>query len=179
MFKSGLFLLNLLFLLAACAQQTTPTAPAAPSASALPAASLPAIINSDVPGPSPSATPELSGELFSKVSHSTDVLHFNCDPLEIIFNLTVKNPDIKHVAFFFRMKDKATGIVNAWSNGEDMRAAGNGIFQFIFQARAIPNEARTKQAWVQFQFAGLNKAGESLGRSQIFANEITYTSDCP
>lgn len=179
MFKSGLLLLHLLFLLAACAQQATPTAPAAPTASALPAASLPAVISNDAPRPSPSATLELSGDLFLKISHSTDVLRLKCDPLEIIFNVTVKNPDIKHVAFFFRMKDKATGMVTAWSNGDDMRTAGSGIFQFIFQARAIPNEARTKEAWVQFQFAGLNKAGESLGRSQIFASEITYTNDCP
>jgi hypothetical protein len=132
-------------------------------------------LNSSTPTP----TNAVSGELFSKVSHSTNSLHLQCDPLEIIFNVTAKDPRIKSVVFFFRMKDKASGMVSAWSNGDDMRAAGNSVFQFVFKARAIPDEARYKEAWVQFQFAGLSQAGNSLGRSQIFSEEIIYTTACP
>lgn len=129
--------------------------------------------------PIPTATQAISGDLFSKISYSSEVLHRKCDPQEIIFTVNTKDPRIKGVAFFFRMKDKATGLGNEWSNGENMRKVGNNMFEFIFQASAIPNEARYKEAWLQTQFAGLNQAGESLGRSQIFASEITYTNACP
>jgi hypothetical protein len=117
--------------------------------------------------------------LFSKVSRSTAVLHLKCDPLEIIFDVTVKDPNTKGVVFLFRMKDKATGLVNGWSNGENMRPVGNGIFEFNFRANAIPGDARYKDAWVQYQFVGLNQDRQSIGRSQIFSEDITFTPKCP
>ena len=176
--KTALSLLHIFVILTACAPAPTPQPTLiGPTASALPAAGLPTLTG--VPTITPIATQAISGDLFAKVSHSTTVLHLKCDPLEIIFNVTVKDPQVKGVAFFFRMKDKTTGLVNDWSNGDDMRAAGQAMFQFVFQARAIPDEARYKDAWLQYQFAGLNQVGESLGRSQIFAEEITYTTACP
>jgi superfamily II RNA helicase len=170
-------LLSLILLLTACAQQPEQPTPAA-TATALPAASMPAP-QDDSGAPTATATQALNDDLLSKLSYSSDKLHWKCDPLEIIFTVTIKDPRIKGVAFLFRMKDKSTGMVNAWSNGDDMRPAGDNMFEFIFQAKAIPSEARTKEAWLQFQFAGLNQTGQSLGHSQIFADKITYTTTCP
>jgi hypothetical protein len=117
--------------------------------------------------------------IFSNLSHSTDTLHLECDPLEIIFDVTISDPNVDSVNFFFRMKDRATGLVNDWSNGEKMKTPGNGNFEFILRAAAIPNEARYKEAWLQYQFVALNKLGQNISHSRIFADQIIFTPACP
>jgi hypothetical protein len=179
MLKPGFVLLSLLFLLAACAR--APELPPTPRASAtvIPATEPPAPTSTPVPGATATATQVIDGNLFSKITHSTAVLHLECDPLEIIFDVTIKEPNVKGVSFFFRMKDKATGFVSEWSNGEDMRSASNGIFEFIFRASAIPTETTYKEAWVQYQLVGINQTGQTIGQSQVFSEEITFTPTCP
>jgi len=125
------------------------------------------------------STPTGQGSLFVNIYHSTDMLHLECDPLEIIFDVTVNNPDVSSVTFFFRMKDKATAIASDWSNGEKMKTPGNGNFEFIQRASAIPDEARYKEAWLQYQFVAEDKSEQAVGRSQIFEKGITFTADCP
>ena len=176
MTKIGLFFLSLTLALAACTApptiSPTPPATATVALAALPTLTVP-------PEPTATATQLINGDLFSKISRSTAVLHLRCDPLEIIFDVTIKDPNVKGVVFFFRMKDKATGLVNGWSNGENMRPVGNDMFEFNFRASAIPGDARYWEAWVQYQFVGIDQAGKSLGRSQIFSEEISYTPKCP
>jgi hypothetical protein len=177
MTRPGLLLFSLLLIITACAPARELPAAPQPSASAIPAAALPTATAR--PEATPSVTPQTASDLFVKISRSTDVLHRKCDPLEIIFDVTVSSTDVKGVAFFFRMKDKATGIVNPWSNGENMRPVGNGVFEFIFRASAIPDEARFKDAWVQYQFVGFDRNLHNLGHSPIFASDLTFTPGCP
>jgi hypothetical protein len=176
MIRSGFALFSLYLIMAACtpAPVLTPTPEA--TATAIPAASLPTM----TARLEPTATqqPDL-GEVFSKISRSSDALHMKCDPQEIIFDVTVKSADVQEVAFFFRMKDKVTGLVNPWSKGENMRSAGSNIFEFIFKASAIPEEARYKQGWVQYQFVGIDKNKQSIGHSQIFSKDLSFTISCP
>lgn len=176
MLKIGSVSLGLILFLSACAAQPVPS-PAPMPTMTLTAIALPTL--TVTPGPTPTATQTIDGDLFAKVSHSTNTLHAQCDPLEIIFDVTIKNPKIKGVVFLFRMKDKATGLVNGWSNGENMRSVGNNIYEFNFRASAIPGDARYKDAWVQYQFVGLDQNLHSLGNSQIFSEDITYTPKCP
>lgn len=172
--KTGFFLCLMLFLVACAPQPKASPAPRPTVTVTL--APLPTVTKSPEPGATSTGA---VGSLFTKVSHSTDTLHLKCDPLEIIFDATVINPDAKGVMFFFRMKDKATGLVNGWSNGENMRSVGNGIYEFNFRATAIPGNARYKDAWVQFQFLAVDKNLREIGRSQIFEEEITFTPKCP
>lgn len=174
--KAGFIFLGLILILLACTTQPTATLAPRPTMTVTPEA-LPTL--SPSPGPTPTGTQAIDGDLFSKISHSTDVLHSSCDPLEIIFDVTVKDPSVKGVMFFFRMKDKATGIDNGWSNGENMRSVGSNIFEFNFRATAIPGTARYQDAWLQYQFVGIDQDQQSLGRSQIFENDITFTPKCP
>ena len=139
---------------------------------ALPASATPRLTPTAVP------TPTGIGALFSKISHSTNVLHLQCDPLEIIFDVTARDSQVKGALFYYRLENKTNGIISEWSNAE-MRPAGNNIFEFIFRSKTIPEEARYQQAWIQYQFVGLNQAGESLGNTQIFVHEINYQPDCP
>jgi hypothetical protein len=174
--KTGFVFLSLTLVLAACA--APPTASPTPSVTATVAwVEFPTL--TITPIPTSTATQSIDGNPFFEVSRSTTELHLRCDPLEIIFDVTVKDPNVKSVVFFFRMKDKATGIVNGWSNGENMRAVGNNMFEFNFRASAIPGDARYKDAWVQYQFVGVNQTQQSIDRSQIFGEDITFTPKCP
>jgi hypothetical protein len=168
--------LSLIMVLAACT--VPPTAPPAPPLTATVALrELPTL--TITPELTATATQLVDGNPLFEVSHSSADLHLRCDPLEIIFDVTINDPNIKDVIFFFRMKDKATGIVNGWSNGEGMRAVGNNMFEFNFRASAIPGDARYKDAWVQYQFVAVNQNQQSIARSQIFGEEITFTPKCP
>lgn len=176
MSKPGSLFLSLTLMLVACAAQ--PTAfPKPPATATVALAALPSLTNN--PDPTATATQSIDGDLFSKVTRSTTVLHLRCDPLEIIFDVTVKDPNVKGVVFFFRMKDKATGLVNGWTNGENMRPVGNNMFEFNFRASAIPGDARYQDAWVQYQFVGVDQDRKSIGHSQIFSEDITFTPKCP
>ena len=162
--------------LAACAAPPT-VSPAPPATVTVALVELPTFTIK--PEPTATVTQSIDGGLFSKISRSTTVLHLRCDPLEIIFDVTVKDPNVKGVVFFFRMKDKATGLVNDWTAGGDMRPVGNAMFEFNFRASTIPGDARYKDAWVQYQFVGVNQAQQSIGHSQIFSEDITFTPKCP
>jgi hypothetical protein len=176
MTKTGFVFLSLILILAACV--TPPTvSPTPPSTATVALAAFPTLTLP--PTPTATATPSVDGNLFSKVSRSTSVLHLRCDPLEIIFDVTVKDPKVKGVVFFFRMKDKATGLVSSWLTGGDMRPVGNDMFEFNFRASTIPADVRYKDAWVQYQFVGINQDLQSIGHSQIFSEELTFTPKCP
>jgi hypothetical protein len=174
--KAGFVFLSLILAIAACTAPPT-VSPNPMATTTLVPMEFPTL--TITPGATATATQSIEGNLFSKISHSTAVLHLMCDPLEIIFDVTIKNPNVKGVVFFFRMKDKATGLVNGWSNGENMRAVGNNMFEFNFRANAIPGDARYQDAWVQYQFVGVNQGQQSIGHSQIFGEDITFTPKCP
>jgi hypothetical protein len=170
MLKIRFVFLSLILMVVACAAPPT-TSPTPPATVTLALVEIPTF--TVMPGPTATATQSIAGDLFSKV------LHLRCDPLEIIFDVTVKDPNVKGVVFYFRMKDKATGIVNDWASGGDMRSVGNNMFELIFRANAIPGDARYQDAWVQYQFVGIDQDLQSIGHSQIFGEDITFTPKCP
>src|SRR5512140_1724381 len=53
------------------------------------------------PTTTPTSTPPAFEGPFTKISRSTDNLHLKCDPLEIIFDVTVNFDKIRSVVFFF------------------------------------------------------------------------------
>jgi hypothetical protein len=176
MIKTAPVFISLILVLTACAAPPL-ASPVPPPTATVALAALPTF--TPPPEPTSTATQAIEGNLFSKISHSTSILHLKCDPLEIIFSVTVKNPQVKGVLFFFRMKDKATGLVNDWASGGNMRPVGNNMFEYNFRASAIPADGRYQDAWVQYQLVGLDKAQNSIGRSQIFSEEITFAPKCP
>ena len=126
----------------------------------------------------PAPTVQLEGP-FSSASHSTDTFHLQCDPLDVIFDVTTDDPKVSGVSFFFRMKDKSSGMTSQWSNGEDMRTPGNNQFEFILNIGAIPDEARFQEAWLEYQFVAMNRFRQPIGRSQIFTDQVSFTLACP
>ena len=48
-----------------------------------------------------------------------------------------------------------------------------------FSALDIAPDFRLKNAWFDYQFIGLNKIANVVGRSPIFSERVTFTLDCP
>jgi len=171
-----IFVLCLLIFLPACATVPavlSPTPNPTQTATAIPAATVASDAQAAL-----TETPEAGDGIFNRIRRSANALHLKCDPYEVIFTTTVKPVEIQHVAFFFRLKDKATGLVNPWSNVE-MRQVGPGMFEYILQSKNIPNEARYWNAWLQYQFVALDAARQPVAHSAIAAQEISYSPGCP
>lgn len=172
---------SLTVFLAACGTSQQPPGlinqpTAAPSTQTLPVLRPEPTTTLKKPTAAPTATDQ--GNLFVSIYHSTNTIHLKCDPLEIIFDVTVDDPNVDRVIFFFRMQDKVTDIASDWSNGERMKTPGNGNFEFILRASAIPDEARYKEAWLEYQLIAENKLEQAVGRSPVFEKEITFTAGC-
>ena len=179
--KKIIFLVWMLAL-AGCAPGT-PTPQPALTATALATITVPAPLDTASPltqaTDTPAATPQIAGP-FSSISHSTDAFHLGCDPLSVIFDVTTSDPHAVIVTFFFRLKDKASGMTNSWSKGEDMHTPGNGNFELILNATAFSADVRFNgDAWLQYQLVALDRSRQVIGRSQIFDEQITFTPACP
>jgi len=180
--KKIIFLLWLLALVG-CAPETPSAKPASTPTAAPVTVAAPTPVDTAGPaGPAtdtPAATLQIGGP-FSSVSHSTDAFHLACDPLSVIFDVTASDPNVTIVTFFFRLKEKTSGMTNKWSKGEDMRTPGNGNFEFILKAAAISSDVRfSGDAWLQYQLVALDRTRQVIGRSSIFAEQITFTPACP
>jgi hypothetical protein len=182
MAKFGAVFWGLVWMLTACAvpvpRLATPTpAPSASQAAPTPASTATSTVTRV---PRQTATLVAAGDagLFEKISRSSDQLHLRCDPQEIIFDVRAGSPDITQVLLLFRLKDKATGLVTSWIN-LPMRPAGSGLYEIILAPTALPEDARYWDAWLQYQFVGLDKNIQRLGQTQVFATEISYSPRCP
>jgi len=195
--KSRLFVCMIFTIaLAACGSPTavaTSTAmPAATSAAAQPTDTNAPVAATNTPAPaaetdtpaSAAATdtpaPTVSGAVFSNPTRSGDTFSLRCSPADLTFGITSINPAISSVTIAYRMenKDKGNGL-SPWFNGTQMVADGKGGFTFTFSAVKVSPDARVAHGWFDYQFVGLNKMGNVVGRSEIFVRQVTFTLDCP
>ena len=182
MARLGAVICGLVWMLTACASPAALPAVPTPAPPASQATLTPAPTPASTPTQAPRQTATLvaaeEAGLFEKLSRSSDQLHLRCDPQEIIFDVRAGSPDITQVLLLFRLKDKATGLVTAWIN-LSMRPAGSGLYEIILAPTALPEDARYWDAWLQYQFVGLDKSNQRLGQTQVFATEVSYSPRCP
>jgi hypothetical protein len=98
---------------------------------------------------------------------------------EITFSVKPANPDIAQVQFYYRIEDRATGSIFDWQNAGKMVQDANGSFAIIFSAESVNANFRKPNAWFDYQFVGLGKAGGVVGRSEKIIQQVSYTFDCP
>ena len=60
-----------------------------------------------------------------------------------------------------------------------MNRDGSGPFSIKFSALDITPDLRFDHAWFEYQFVGLNKTGDAVGRSPKFEQQVTFTKNCP
>ncbi len=130
---------------------------------------------------SPSATlpANAGGTLFSNLTRSNDQLFYSCSPSDITFGLTATSSTVYEVDFFYRLEYKNSSLTTNWVDVGKMLSDGNGNFTFDFKASMIPSDLRTRSAWVDYQFVGLNRSLQVIGRSSMILQQLSFSPTCP
>lgn len=117
---------------------------------------------------------------FTNMTRSGDAVSLRCKLLEkIVFTATPTDKNISEVNLYYRIEDKTTGFITEWKNAGRMIGDGSGNFAFNFLGETVNPDLRRANAWLDFQFVGLAKSGDVVGRSEKITNQVTYTIECP
>ena len=144
---------------------TTPATPvtASPTASGSATATLPA---------------DAGGGVFTNITRSSDHLALNCQPNTVTFGITTTNSAIAEVDLFYRIEDQLSSSISGWVDIGKMTPDQAGNFSMDFAASLVDPDIRTHKAWLDYQFVGISKTGEVLGRSARIVKQIAYTIEC-
>jgi hypothetical protein len=119
------------------------------------------------------------GSVFTNLTRSADLFALRCLPDTITFKLSTPNVYVTIVEFYYRIEDRLSTSITAWENGGLMKSDGNGNFTIAFPALSVQPDLRSHKAWFDYQFVGINKYGDVVGRSKKIVQQVTYVIDCP
>jgi hypothetical protein len=146
-------------------EAAAPTEPAAPAGQ--PASGL---INVDS---------SMSGGVFENVSVSGDMFSLRCNPKEITFDATSTDIYITQVDLYYRIRDKHSNDIPAWSYAATFETDGGSHFWLTYSGESVKPDNRKAQGWFDFQLVGINKYGDVVGRTEHVEGLVTYMIDCP
>ncbi len=164
-----------------------PTATLAPSPTLPPpSTAAPAVASGGNPTAAPAAgtTPTATlpanagGDLFTNLTRSGDHFALKCLPEDITFGVSTSNPYVTEVDIYYRIEDRQSVSISNWHNAGAMTSDKAGNFTIDLQASAVDPDLRSHLAWFDYQFVGINKVGDAVGRSARIVKQITYTIDC-
>jgi hypothetical protein len=121
-------------------------------------------------------TQTASGLKFIDPWISTDHFYYpgaSCGPVQVQFQIGVSQPDlVQSIGIFFQLKDKSSGDLSGWSQGDAMSPMGGGKYLFTLILDDLPGHTtlKIKEAWLQYQFVANDKGGTPLLHSDVFAN---------
>ncbi len=150
------------------------TGPTSAAASSAPAASVP------VTGGAATATlpANAGGDIFTNLTRSSDHFALKCLPETITFGVSTANPYVTEVDLFYRIEDRLSVSISNWKDGGAMTSDKNGNFTVDFAAATVSPDLRSHKAWFDYEFVGISKLGDAVGRSAKIVQQITYTIDC-
>lgn len=119
------------------------------------------------------------GGLFDNLTRSSDHLYYSCQPSTITFGLTATDPNVFEVDLFYRLEFQNSSLTTDWVDVGAMHSDNSGNFMLDFKASMIPSDLRTRPAWVDYQFVGLNRSLQVIGRSARILQQVTFTPNCP
>ncbi len=156
----------------------TPTGATSAATASTPGTPAPA---ASTPGEIATATlpPDVGGGLFTNFTRSSDHFALRCQPDSITFGVSTTNPDVTEVDLFYRMEDQLSSSISGWIDIGKMSSDQAGNFTYSFPASLVDPDLRSHKAWFDYQFVGISKAGQVLGRSGRILQQITFTIDCP
>lgn len=79
---------------------------------------------------------------------------------------------VSQVTLFTRLKDQSSDTTTDWNNGAVMDESGNGIFTYELSASVIKFYKDFTTAWVQYQFVATDAKNQTVGRTQLYLNNI-------
>jgi hypothetical protein len=135
------------------------------------------------PGVAPTNTkpPAVGGAVFTDITRDIDAFSLKCSPSQLNFSLTSINPAITGAIVYYRVYDKNSTLKPpALIAGPNMVGDKKGHFTLEFSALNInPDMRNVATGWFDYQFVGLNKVGNVVGRSDMVVKQVTYTLECP
>lgn len=122
-------------------------------------------------------TPIGPGPGFLSVEVTEKTLYWGvCKPNKTRIIAEVENPEtVFSVIIFVQVKDYFEEDYTPWTTGNTMQNHWNGFFTYWLSANTTEGHNHYKKSWVRFQLVATNDFGEVIGRTQIFANEITLS----
>ncbi|HMZ07598.1 MAG TPA: hypothetical protein PK078_08265 [Anaerolineales bacterium] len=137
-------------------------------------------------GPSSGLTPVfvdniLGKGVFTNITFSTDKITLNCFPREMQISMTANLPEITRVEMYYRVIDAPSALYPSdWKLVGNLGTDNKGNYSITFDALDIdPNYRGYDQAWLDFQFIGVNKGGGTVDRTQKIERLVTYYKECP
>lgn len=125
---------------------------------------------------------DAGGNLFTSLSRSNSFISLRCLPQEITFSVSTSNAYVTDVDFYYRFEDLTTqpATLTEWKNAGKMTGDKNGNFTVNFNVLQInPDLRATEKAWFDYEFVGLSKTGDAVGRSGKISQQILYLKNCP
>lgn len=167
-------------------EPTATTAPTlAPTNTAEPTATAqqqPAVVPANSSGLVPVNVDNLLGKgVFTNITFDSDKLTLNCFPREMNISMKAALPEITRVEMYYRIVDAPSGLYpSEWMLVGNLGTDNKGTFFTTFKAENInPNFRSLDQAWIDFQFIGINKGGAAVDRTQKIERLVNYYKECP
>jgi hypothetical protein len=118
------------------------------------------------------------GDIFTNLTRSDDHFALNCQPDTITFGVSTSNTTVSEVDFFYRIEDQLSISISGWVDVGKMQTDKQGNFTLDFKSSSVDPDLRSHKAWLDYEFVGLNKLGNAVGRSSKIVKQITFTTDC-
>ena len=118
------------------------------------------------------------GDIFTNLTRSGDKFSLRCQPDTLSFGVSTTNQYVVGVDFYFRIQDRLSTSISSWQFGGSMESDKQGNFTIAFPASRVDPDIRSHKAWFDYQFVGVNKTADAVGRSAKIAKQVTYTIDC-
>ena len=135
--------------------------------------------NAPAAGPATSTLPaNAGGQFFTNLTRSGNLFYLKCQPDTLTFGISTNNLSISEVDFFYRIEDQLSVSISGWENGGKMQSDKQGNFTIDFTAATVKPDLRSHRAWLDYEFIGINKVGDAVGRSLIIPKQIIFKIDC-
>ena len=122
----------------------------------------------------------LGAGYFSDMTRNSSQLSLRCQLYkEVTFKVKPTVDTITQVQFYYRIVDRSTGTAFEWQNFGKMIGEADGTFSLVFNGEQVNADSRRPNAWLDYQFIGLSKTGDVVGRTEKIEKQITYTFECP
>ena len=167
----------------------TPVPPTQAVAAPVELSPVPAVAAPIEPSPAPGVQPATSGPImidasmnggvFENMSVSGDKFSLRCAPKEILFDLYTTDVYITIVELYYRVRDKHSNFVPGWARGATFETDGGNHFWLTFSGENVKADNRKEFGWFDFEFVGVNKYGDVVGRSKKIEGLVSYSIDCP
>lgn len=119
--------------------------------------------------------------VFADITFSSDRITLNCYPREFEITMRAIHPDVTRAEMFYRVLEAPTYFrYSDWYLVGNLNTDGEGNFFITFKATDIIGDWRVlDEGIVEFQFAGINKGGGVVDRTQKIEKMVTYYKNCP